>query len=178
MVSTGLLKTTNLFLQWCIYVCLMFCTFTSTVQVFVYVHRNVAWHDWSCCTFTRNADKSSRPDFDEFILAPSSSVTDLLSWSEKDMRVHPQGDIHAQLVDFLNLLPIVALCLLIALSWPTDTILCCCCFFFASWHVMYNRPSSLKQFAVYGMYGQLSVQEILGLPACRAWESGFVQFWD
>ena len=67
------------------------------------------------------------------------------------MRVHPQGDIHAQLVDFLNLLPIVAVV-----------------FFFASWHVMYNRPSSLKQFAVYGMYGQLSVQEILGLPACRA----------
>ena len=51
-----------------------------------------------------------------FLIAPSSSVTDLLSWSEKDMRVHPQGDIHAQLVDFLNLLPIVALCLLIALS--------------------------------------------------------------
>jgi len=93
---------------------LMFCTFTST-SICLCLYRNVAsiWHDMTkvaVATFTRNADKPSQP---EFILALSSSVTDLLSWSEKDMRVHPQGDIHTQLVDFPNFLPIVALCLLL-----------------------------------------------------------------
>ena len=52
-------------------------------------------------------DKPSQPDFAE--LAVHALATDLLSWSEEDMRVHPQaevlgakistaGDIHAQLV--------------------------------------------------------------------------------
>ena len=39
----------------------------------------------------RNADKPSRPDFAELVRALSSPVTDLLSWSEEDMRVHPQA---------------------------------------------------------------------------------------
>ena len=39
----------------------------------------------------RNADKASRPDFAELVRAISSPVTDLLSWSEEDMRVHPQA---------------------------------------------------------------------------------------
>ena len=39
----------------------------------------------------RNADRSSRPDFTELVNALSSPVTDLLSWSEEDMRVHPQA---------------------------------------------------------------------------------------
>ena len=39
----------------------------------------------------RNADKPSRPDFAELVHAVSSPVTDLLSWSEEDMRVHPQA---------------------------------------------------------------------------------------
>ena len=39
----------------------------------------------------RNADKPSRPDFAELVHALSSPVTDLLSWSEEDMRVHPQA---------------------------------------------------------------------------------------
>ena len=39
----------------------------------------------------RNADKPSRPDFDELVRALSSPVTDLLSWSEEDVRVHPQA---------------------------------------------------------------------------------------
>ena len=38
----------------------------------------------------RNADKASRPDFAELVHALSSPVTDLLSWSEEDMRVNPQ----------------------------------------------------------------------------------------
>ena len=41
--------------------------------------------------YYRNADKSSRPDFAELVQALSSPVTDLLSWSEEDMRVHPQA---------------------------------------------------------------------------------------
>ena len=40
---------------------------------------------------TRNADKPSRPDFTEVVHALFSPVTDLLSWSEKDMRVHQQA---------------------------------------------------------------------------------------
>jgi len=43
------------------------------------------------CMFFRNADKSSRPDFAEVVQALSSPVTDLLSWSEEDLRVHPQA---------------------------------------------------------------------------------------
>ena len=39
----------------------------------------------------RNADKPSRPDFTEVVRVLSSPVTDLLSWSEEDMRVHPQA---------------------------------------------------------------------------------------
>ena len=46
---------------------------------------------YCCCMFTRNTDKPSRPDFAELVRALSSSVTDLLSWSEEDMRVHPQA---------------------------------------------------------------------------------------
>ena len=39
----------------------------------------------------RNADKSSRPDFAELVHVLFSPVTDLLSWSEEDMRIHPQA---------------------------------------------------------------------------------------
>ena len=39
----------------------------------------------------RNADKASRPDFAELVRALSSPATDLLSWSEEDMRVHSQA---------------------------------------------------------------------------------------
>ena len=39
----------------------------------------------------RNVDKPSRPDFAELVHTLSSPVTDLLSWSEEDMRVHPQA---------------------------------------------------------------------------------------
>ena len=46
---------------------------------------------YCCCTYFRNADKSSRPDFAELVHALSSPTTDLLSWSEEDMRVHPQA---------------------------------------------------------------------------------------
>ena len=46
---------------------------------------------YCCCTYFRNADKSSRPDFAELVHALSSPATDLLSWSEEDMRVHPQA---------------------------------------------------------------------------------------
>ena len=41
--------------------------------------------------YYRNPDKSSRPDFAELVHTLSSPVTDLLSWSEEDMRVHPQA---------------------------------------------------------------------------------------
>ena len=41
--------------------------------------------------YFRNADKSSRPDFTEVVQALSSPVTDLLSWSEEDLKVHPQA---------------------------------------------------------------------------------------
>ena len=40
---------------------------------------------------TRNVDKPSRPDFAELLHTLSSPVTDLLSWSEEDMKVHPQA---------------------------------------------------------------------------------------
>ena len=40
---------------------------------------------------TRNVDKPSRPDFAELVHTLSSPVTDLLSWSEEDMKVHPQA---------------------------------------------------------------------------------------
>ena len=39
----------------------------------------------------RNADKLSRPDFAELVHALSSPVTELLSWSEENVRVHPQA---------------------------------------------------------------------------------------
>ena len=42
-------------------------------------------------SYYRNADKPSQPDFTEVVHALSSPVTDLLSWSEKDMRVHQQA---------------------------------------------------------------------------------------
>ena len=42
-------------------------------------------------TYFRSMDKPSRPDFAELLHALSSPVTDLLSWSEEDMRVHPQA---------------------------------------------------------------------------------------
>ena len=44
-----------------------------------------------CCIFTRNVDKLSRPDFAELVHALSSPVTELLSWSEENVRVHPQA---------------------------------------------------------------------------------------
>ena len=49
------------------------------------------YHINVCCIFTRNADRPSRPDFAELVRVLSSPVTDLLSWSEEDMRVHPQA---------------------------------------------------------------------------------------
>ena len=39
----------------------------------------------------RNTDKPSRPDFAELVRALSSPAIDLLTWSEDDMRVHPQA---------------------------------------------------------------------------------------
>ena len=39
----------------------------------------------------RNTEKSSRPAFAELVQALSSPVTDLLSWTEEDKRVHPQA---------------------------------------------------------------------------------------
>ena len=48
---------------------------------------------------TRNVDKSSRPDFAELVCALSSPVTDLLSWSEEDMRVHPQAAVLGALLE-------------------------------------------------------------------------------
>ena len=38
----------------------------------------------------RNADRPSRPDIAELVCVLFSPVTDLLSWSEEDVRVHPQ----------------------------------------------------------------------------------------
>ena len=52
----------------------------------VVFHNNVV-----ICYLTRNADKQSRPDFAELVHALSSPVADLLSWSEEDMRIHPQA---------------------------------------------------------------------------------------
>jgi len=39
----------------------------------------------------RNAEKASRPAFAELVQALSSPVTDLLSWTEEDTRIHPQA---------------------------------------------------------------------------------------
>ena len=41
--------------------------------------------------FTRNAEKSYRPDFAELVQVLSSPVTDLLSWFEEDTKIHPQA---------------------------------------------------------------------------------------
>ena len=48
---------------------------------------------------TRNVDKPSRPDFAELLHTLSSPVTDLLSWSEEDMRVHPQAAVLGALLE-------------------------------------------------------------------------------
>ena len=53
----------------------------------------------SCCicsctiimSLYRNGEKTSRPAFAELVQALSSPVTDLLSWTEEDTRVHPQA---------------------------------------------------------------------------------------
>jgi len=39
----------------------------------------------------RNTDKASRPTFAELVQTLSSPVTDLLSWTEEDTRIHPQA---------------------------------------------------------------------------------------
>ena len=39
----------------------------------------------------RHPETSSRPRFSQLLQALSSTITDLLSWSEEDMRVHPQA---------------------------------------------------------------------------------------
>ena len=39
----------------------------------------------------KNADRPSRPDFTELVHVLFSPVTDLLSWSEEDVRIHPQA---------------------------------------------------------------------------------------
>jgi len=39
----------------------------------------------------RNAEKASRPAFAELMQTLSSPVTDLLSWTEEDTRIHPQA---------------------------------------------------------------------------------------
>ena len=46
---------------------------------------------YCCCIFIRNTDKSSWPDFAELVRVLSFPVTDLLSWSEEDVRVHPRA---------------------------------------------------------------------------------------
>lgn len=42
---------------------------------------------------TRNAEKSSRPDFAELVCTLSSPITDLLSWFEEDTKIHPQATV-------------------------------------------------------------------------------------
>ena len=39
----------------------------------------------------RHPETSSRPTFTQLLQALSSTITKLLSWSEEDMRVHPQA---------------------------------------------------------------------------------------
>jgi len=41
----------------------------------------------------RNTDKASRPAFAELVQTLSSPVTDLLSWTEEDTRIHSQATV-------------------------------------------------------------------------------------